>query len=201
MATPIDIVNMALRRIGADRISAFEDAQEEARATRDIYDEIRREVLNAHNWNFAIKRAQLSSVATAPAFGWDYAYELPHDLVRIVSVHSHNDDDSSVEYRLEFQDGSDRVLVTNSNQIFIRYVFDNEDVNVWSAAFRNVMGWRLAVDLAQAVSKSTATAEMCGRKFSTELSRAKAIDGIEDWPERLADGSWLTARYPDYSRA
>lgn len=202
MATPTDIVNIALRRVGADRISSLEnDSSKEARIARDLYDEARRDCLNLHNWNFAIKRDQLTVSATAPEFGWDYAYPLPADFVRMVSVHPHDDDVATVEYRLEFQDGDDRVLVTNSNQVYIRYVFDLEDVNVWSAAFRDVLAFRLARDFAGALSKSAAAAELADAAYRRNLSRAKAIDGVEDWPEKMAEGSWLTSRFRDTSRA
>jgi hypothetical protein len=195
MATPTDIVNIALRRIGADRVSSMEnDSSKEARVARDIYDEARRDVLNHHAWNFAIRREQLTASATEPEFGWDYAYPLPDDFVRMVSVHPGEDDDATVPYKLEFQDGDDRVVLCNSNQVYIRYVFDNEDVNTWSASFRDVLAWRLARDFAAALSKSAAAAEGADRALTRALTRSKSIDGIEDWPEKMAEGDWTTIR-------
>lgn len=201
MATATDVVNIALRRIGADRISDLRtDTTKEARAARDLYDEARRDLLNLHNWNFAIVRDQLTASATEPEFGWDYAYILPTDFIRMVSVHPHDDDFATVEYRLEFQSSDDRVLLCNSNQVYIRYVFDLEDANVMSAAFRDTLAWRLARDFGAALSKSTSAAEYAGQQYQRTLARAKAIDGVEDFPETMAEGSWLTSRSPDTSR-
>lgn len=201
MATPTDIVNIALRRIGANRITDLrKDTNKEAYAARDIYDEARRDMLNMHNWNFAIKRTQLTVSATEPDFGWDYTYPLPEDFIRMIGVHPHDDDDAVIEYRLEFQDGDDRVLVTNTNQVYIRYVFDQEDTHLMSAAFRDSFAWRLARDLAAALSKSTAAMDKADSMYNKTLSRAKSIDGIEDFPEKMADGDWITSRFPDYSR-
>lgn len=202
MSTPTDIVNIALRRIGANRISSLQnDTMKEAVAARDLYDEARREMLNAHNWNFAIKRAQLTASATDPTFGWDYAYPLPEDFVRMISVSPHDDDSAIIEYRLEYQASDDRVLVTNSNQIYVRYVFDMEDCHLMSAAFRDALAWRLARDLAAALSKSTAAMDKADAMYNKTLSRAKSIDGVEDYPEKMAEGDWITSRFPDYSRA
>lgn len=202
MATPTDIVNIALRRVGADRISNLtQDATKEARIGRDLYDEARRDLLSLHAWNFSIKRAQLTASLTPPTFGWDYAYALPEDFIRVVSAHPHDDDESTVPYRLEFQASDDRVLLTNSNQLYLRYVFDLEDVNVFSASFRDVLSWRLARDFAAGLSKSTSAAELADGQYRRTLARAKSIDGIEDFPERMADGSWLDARFADTSRS
>jgi len=202
VAVPTDIVNIGLRRVGANRISSLAtDTSKEAVCARDLYDEARRDLLNLHNWNFAIKRVQLTASATEPAFGWDYAYPLPTDFIRLISAHPHDDDFATVEYRLEFQSGDDRVLLAQSNQIYIRYVWDIEDANLMSAAFRDTLAWRLARDFAGALSKSAAAAELAEQAFQRKLSRSKAIDGVEDHPEKMAEGSWITSRFPDTSRA
>ena len=200
MATPTDLVNIALRRCGANRISSLEnDTTKEAISARDIYDEARRDLLYTHNWNFAVKRAQLTASATEPEFGWDYAYVLPDDFVRLISVHPSDDDESVVPYRLEFLDSEDRVLLCNANQVYIRYVFDLQDPNVMSAGFRDTLSWQLARELAAALSKSSAAAELADNGYRRALSRAKSIDGVEDFPEKMADGSWITDRLPDLS--
>jgi len=195
MATETDIVNIALRRIGAEKITSLRsDASKAAVAARDIYDEARKELLNLHNWNFAVKRTQLTASATAPVFGWSYAFPLPEDYIRLISVHPSTDEGSMCEYRMEHQTGEDRVIVTDSNLLYIKYVFDLEDVNLMSASFREAFGMRLARDLAGALSKSSAAAELAEKAFSKTLSRAKSIDGIEDFPDKLAEGSWATER-------
>lgn len=195
MATQTDIVNIALRRIGANRISSLEnDSTKEAIASRDIYDEARRDLLNVHNWNFAIKRVQLTASLTLPVFGWDYAYILPEDFVRLISAHPSNDDDTIVPYKLEFQASDDRVLVSNATQIYLRYVHDLQDPNVMSATFRDTLAWQLARELAAALSKSNAAAEQADNGYRRALSRSKSIDGVEDYPDKMAEGSWITDR-------
>ena len=200
MSTSTDLVNIALRRIGGARISKLEsDTTKDAVVARDIYDEARKDCLNLHTWNFAIKRVLLTVSATAPVFGWDYAYPLPDDFIRMVSVHPFNDDDATTPYRLEFQSSDDRVLLTDTNTPYIRYVFDLQDVNVMSAAFRDVLAFRLSREFAAALGKTAALAELSDRNYRRKISQAKAIDGVEDWQEKMSDGSWITERWPDNS--
>lgn len=200
MATSTDLVNVALRRIGGARINSLENTtSKDAVVARDIYDEARKDCLNLHTWNFAIKRALLTVSSTTPTFGFDYAYPLPEDFIRMVSVHPFNDDDASVAYRLEFQDGDDRVLLTDTNTPYIRYVFDLQDVNVMSAAFRDVLAFRLAREFAAALGKTAALADLSDKAFRRKIAQAKSIDGVEDFSEKMADGSWITERHPDTS--
>ena len=55
--TSVGIANVALARLGATRILAIDEDTENARLVNAIYGTIRDEVLSAHPWNFAIKRA------------------------------------------------------------------------------------------------------------------------------------------------
>lgn len=63
MATELQVYNMAIRLIGAKVVTAAQlvaESTEEARILEDVADLIRDEVLAAHPWNFAIKRAELT---------------------------------------------------------------------------------------------------------------------------------------------
>ena len=201
MTTPTDIINVALRRIGADRIGDLDtDGSKTGRVARDIYQEARREMLAAHNWNFATKRDSLDStvaadIATTPVYGWDYAYIVPEDFLRMVSVHPSDSDASTIEYRLEFQEDNDRVILCNSTIIYIRYIFDLEDPNVMSAPFRDALAFKLAREFAGALSKSSAAAQLADNGYRRALARAKAIEGIEDYPDTMDTGSWAQSRF------
>lgn len=50
------------------------------------YDVERQAALRAHPWKFAIKRATLTPTTTPPPFGYLYAYNLPNDYIRKVTI-------------------------------------------------------------------------------------------------------------------
>ena len=56
MPAETDIVNVALRKIGATAITALDDGSTNANIAQDLYDEIRDSLLRSHPWNFATKR-------------------------------------------------------------------------------------------------------------------------------------------------
>jgi hypothetical protein len=57
MATDVDIANRALSRIGARRLTTLADATEAARAINSAFVQVRDEVLRAHPWKSACRRA------------------------------------------------------------------------------------------------------------------------------------------------
>jgi len=78
-STAITICNLALGKLGAARIISLTEASPEANACSIHYEQTRNEVLRAHRWNFAITRATLTELASAPEFGWAHQYQLPND--------------------------------------------------------------------------------------------------------------------------
>lgn len=103
MTTSNDIVNSALRRLGASRVRDWAaDNNREAALARDLYHETRRTLLSSHNWSFATLRVKLAKLSTVPAFGWDNAFPLPDDFLTAVSVHPSDSDFAEVPYKLEF---------------------------------------------------------------------------------------------------
>lgn len=62
MATqPLDIANGALLLIGADPIGALTEANDRARLCNQFFDDVRRESLRAHPWNFALQQTQIDA--------------------------------------------------------------------------------------------------------------------------------------------
>lgn len=68
------------------------------------YDIERQAALRAHPWKFAIKRATLNpDPITPPLFGYLYAYDLPNDYIRKVSIG--NDYDGNLKQKIEIENG------------------------------------------------------------------------------------------------
>lgn len=81
--TQVGIVNLALNRIGVKRIASMTEDSSQALAANAIWEYIRDEVLGEKDWKFAKKRAAIGKVAETPPSGYDYAYVVPDDFLRI----------------------------------------------------------------------------------------------------------------------
>src|SRR5689334_5070061 len=84
--SPVAIANLALFRIGQRPITSFDDGTPIASLVSQNYDPARLAMLEAYPWGFAKTRVKLPALGAAPAFGWDYACQLPSDWVWTVQV-------------------------------------------------------------------------------------------------------------------
>jgi hypothetical protein len=62
------------------------------------------------------------------------------------------------------------------------------------ADFREALALLLARDVAVPIAQSNALRESMADSFREALARAKSTDALEDHPESLPPGSWVTVR-------
>lgn len=86
MASKVEVGNRALIKLGAARVSSFEDGTKQALLLSQMWDTVRDAEIAAHPWTFAIKRVTLPASSTEPDHGWAYAYPLPSDYLAVVEV-------------------------------------------------------------------------------------------------------------------
>lgn len=203
--TATQICNLALIEIGATTLSSFEnDQSKEGKTARAIFHHCRRLALSHCGWNGAKKSAQLTQMEdTTPTF-WTYAYEVPDDLVRILSVHPSNDPYTGVPYELQYQTGSgddetEYAILANCNQLYCRYIWDQQDLAAMSPGFHDIFSFELARKFAVALAKTEATKDLTDKQLRRRLTIAKAIDGQQAYPERMAEGRWNLSRFGQYS--
>ena len=193
MSSETDVVNVALRLIGAKTIVSLTDGSDNASVVEDIYTETRDDLLSSHPWNFAIKRVQLARISTAPAFEFDYAYALPSDWIRTVSVHDNDAGHGTVLYRSE-QVAGQKAIVSSSDSVYLRYVSMVTDTNLMPPDFRRALALLLARDLSIPLTSSNTMYEQFTRESARALTRARSSDGMGSFPELRPRGSWASSR-------
>lgn len=199
MATEIELVNAALRKGGgAKRILALTDSVGSAGIASDVLESERDDLLRSGIWNFAITRIKLAQLATLPVFGWSFAYTMPSDCERVVSVHDNSNGDGAVPYKIESilqADGSYiNVIATDADTVYLRYCRMVTDPNLMTASFRQVLILRMAKIFAISIAKSNPLYQALDAEEQKAERRARSIDGIEDYPEKLPEGSWADSR-------
>jgi hypothetical protein len=193
MADAIGIANSALRKIGAGRISAFDDGDKNANAVSDLYDPLRLELLRAHNWNFAARWTKLARLSGTPAAGFRYFFALPSDWVRTIQVADNDAGVGDVDYREE-SDGTALRIACSSEEVWARCVTDVSDANRMTPDFREALACALARDLAIPIAQSNTLREEMKDAVDKALRRAKSTDAISDRPEPRRSGSWASIR-------
>lgn len=169
MASQIEIINVALSRIGANEITSLSDGTTEQKLAVNFWDTCRRELLRSHPWNFAIADIELAQIDGYQGFDYQYSYQLPSNFLRLLEFYGNPD------YRVQ-----GRQIVTDSSICKIRYIKDITDTSLWDSSFVDLLAQRLAVDLAFPLTKSQATADSMFALFDRKLKMARFIDSTED---------------------
>lgn len=186
----LDVLNRALTKMGARVLVSVDEDTEGARLWRANYPSLRRAEIRRYLWNFAMTRASLPSLATAPAWGWTLAYQLPLNWLRTARVGLYGDNEPA------FTEEGGLILTDALAPLAIRYIRDEDDPNRWDAAFVEVFASRMAVELCERVTQSASRKTVLIEEYKAALVDAKRLDAIENEPE-LVGGTepWIEARF------
>lgn len=183
----VAICNLALAAIGRGaQITSLDEASQAARACKLRYPYARDAVLRAYDWNFAAKRAELPKNATAPAFEYANAYDLPADCLIVRSVYDGEAEKWVVEGR--------QILTDMGDPIFIKYTQRVEDPAQFDPLFVEALAQRIASDIAVQLSESVSRSQGLWQVYQAKLIEARRRDAQEGQPESMPQGGWLDAR-------
>ncbi len=188
MSSKIEIINQALSSLGEPPIETISEDTKQARAAVLIYDDKRDALMQEHLWNFAISRASLPVSMTTPEWGFDNAYQIPSDSLRIVSVEFQDDDSWEVE---------GQTIVTDAEgPLNVKYISRVEDENQMTAQFRETLAALLAKELAEILVKTSTVKADLQQEYSDKLRIARSMDGAEAdaYIRPIGPDSWINGR-------
>jgi hypothetical protein len=198
MASQTDICNRALSKLGEARILTITQDVKAARVLNDMWDIVRDGELRRNVWNFATARTSLAALATTPAWGFTYEYQLPSDFIRVVQVNDSYYVANMTDYRtmmdVPYQIEGLKILTNYNAPLKLRYVQRIEDTQQWDAAFVESFASRLAYECAEAITQSSTKKQEAFQDYRVAIREAKLVDAIENPPEPLPDSSWLLSR-------
>lgn len=205
-ATIVEIVNMALTRLGESRIVSMADNTKPAREADAIYGTTKDSLLAGYNWSFAKTRAILTASVTPPAFEYSLAYNLPADCLRVLFVGDYyagiDMTDArgaptelfTIEGRQILTDMGTMTPPSTDNKMNIKYVKKEDDVTKFSANFTSALVAKLAEILAEPLTQSDTKRARAEAAFKDEIRLAIRANAIELPPQKLADDEWILAR-------
>lgn len=192
MASTIEICNQALTKIGSTRITSLLDDSKQAASLNAIYDIKRQAELAAHPWVFAMGRAQLPALATAPLFGWAREFPLPTDFLRMVEVGEY-----FVLYQPDvvlFEIEGNSILCDEGSPLNIRYVKNITNAGLFTALFVEVLACRLAAELAEDITQSLSKRQAAEEAYEKAVRAARRANAIQLPPQPTPEDTWLLAR-------
>lgn len=191
-----DIVNLALVNLGQDIVSSAEEETATARTARLMYDVVRRNLLRAHDWVFALRYATLAaSTETSPDYNLPYVFALPPDCLFLKKIIydglSHN---GFIPYRLMTDTAANKLVACPYAQARAWYVRDEENTSVFDSAFVACFALLLAAELAIPLTGDSNLAQLMLSKYQSKLDEARQSNKVEQFEVPEKTSAFLEAR-------
>jgi len=188
--TEIDICNLALRKVGAQTVMSFDEQSENARLCKIFYPRVRDIVLRMYPWNCATKRAALTALATAPAFGYACQYQLPVDCLFVQRM-----DDQDIEFKIE-----GRLLLTDSTTANILYTARVEDPTQFDQLLVQCLYTFLAAEISTSLRQDAQMYRALMEEINTRiLPAARSLNSQENSMASIEANTFLNARLQNES--
>lgn len=180
MASKVQICNIALSRLGADRITSITDNTVPAKLCNTFYDNVVEEVLLEGEWSQSINRATLAKTANTPVYEYSYEYQLPTDPVPIRILEINETEPGSEDYSIE----KDKLLI-DLNTVSIRYIGVPTDPQSYGPALTNAVISRLTAELAYPLTGQSTISDRLHQKYERDLVKYLAMDGKQGSKEEF----------------
>lgn len=178
MITKTQIANNALAYLSAGTINNIDDDDAKARAIKGVFDQSAQEVIRSHRWSCCISRVQLSQLAETTVqsgnFGYDHAYQIPVDCLRILDINGEPWSDKG-----EFFDLNGRKLLTDLDEVYLRYVKWVEEVSNWDVLLADAVAVKIAMKVARQITSDGISAEDLEMLYRQRLDVARTVDAME----------------------
>lgn len=190
MASEVSICNIAIVRVGHDQILSLDQDNKAARLCKLLYPELRDTMLRAHTWNFAIKRIELALSTETPGDDeFEFAHVVPDDCLKILTVLD------NYTHRVETNAAGQKVIVSNEETQYLRYVSKVTDPNLMDPLFRQALSLTIAAAIAVPLTENAKLAEVISGQAEEATKLARSMDAQEGTPLDLqGDDLWLRAR-------
>lgn len=204
MASQVQIVNQALTKLGAARITSMTDPSNSAMVMGAIYDMKRDAEIAANPWSFAIKRAQIPASTTDPAFGWAYSYPLPVDYFAMVEVgecYAFYETDTGPLFTFESDPDTGRIAVLSgqASPLNVRYVYKVTNPGIYPPLFAEALACRLAAEACEQITQNLSKREQAWAEHKVAIRLARRMNAIEKPPQQAPASSWLRSLFGEGS--
>jgi hypothetical protein len=184
MASVVSICNNAIIKVGGKLITSLNDATNEAKVCRTLYEDVRNAVFREHPWNCITDRKVLNELSTTPEFGFDHQYQLPTDCVRVLTL---NDERFPLIRNGMVYPGLDqkrfriegRKILTDEGEAKILYISKVDDPNQYDPLLLEAVATRLAAEIAYPVTRNASLVTQMWNNYHSKFGIGRSVDGME----------------------
>lgn len=127
----------------------------------------------------------------APAFDFSYQVTLPAACLRVLRV----EEVRGIDYRIE-----GRTIVSNSNSIDLKYIYDVTDYTTMDIDFYELLSVCLAWTICLQITQNEELSQRLFSEYRALAAKARFDDATEDPAETLGADDWIVARFGNVSQ-
>lgn len=180
--TDVGIASNALILLGHQPIASFTEPTAGAEVASNLFETTYQSLLVTHRWRFASKKATLSRLSAAPINEWNYQFQLPIDLLYLITV------DGASDYEI-YEDK----LYCNSQTVIIDYTY-NVAPDKLPAYYIKALEYHLASQFAIPVTGDIDKADLYHKMFFKQLKMAKYADSTQRPQDTFMDSPYTDVR-------
>lgn len=169
---PTPIFNLALAKLGERQIASYGEDSSYAQIMREVWDDVRREVLRTHPWQAATEAAHFDVPCRCVPDGRGgevYSFDLPVCCLRVLEVSP----------RTAWWRVAGKTIESNAAEIFFRYTGDVQIHSNWDQLLRSAVVCKLAWKASMRLSRSAETAAKLEQDFQKIMMEAAMVDSTE----------------------
>ncbi len=199
MTTQVEIVNIALGILGANQITSLSDDSDEAKLATLHYKTALESTLEVNEWSFSIKRFKPAQDTEKPLFGWEFAYTVPSDIIRVLTCDRiDNINAVDLSYVSEFEQIDwiieDRKILANVDVIYARGIRRVTEEGKFPPLFVHALSSKLAMLMALPLTQSNQIFQQAAGLYAAFSSESKAMDSVQGRSRRIRNKSYLRRR-------
>ncbi len=188
MLSDVDASSKALLKLGMEPIQSFGEGTAEAEVAAGLYLCVRDTLLSAYPWSFATAQVSLPKLAAVPAADFAFAYQLPSDFLRAISLGGSQNVGRGAQYRIR-----EKQIHTDATPAMLSYIF-RADESATPPFFDAVLIDFLAANFCPPLTESNSRTQVLVQYAERSLSRARMIDSQQQTPSQFEDFTLIEAR-------
>lgn len=172
--TQLEMANKALLKLGQTPITNLDEDTPTARAVKLAYGSVLDYELSIYHWVFAVKRVALPKDQDKPAFGYNNAYSLPADFLRLVGL-----EDLPPQARDAYALEGNKILTNLEPPLKLTYI--TRDIGALSLPpyFVEVFTTRLAYELCEILKQDPQRKNTLLQEYQLGIRNAKRANAIQ----------------------
>lgn len=186
--SPVDICSRALILIGAEPITSFDDGNNEALVSANMYEDVARSALVNSRWRFSVDQAVLNRLSDAPTGRFDAAYQLPSAWLM---THAVTVNDTPINY----QTYGDKLFCDEAatSELILDYTYRANETD-WPSYFTIAVQYEMAAVLASSVARDTNLTGLMRQQAQIAMMRARALDSQQQVSRKLNTSRFIAQR-------